>query len=165
MRFYGNYPQLSSEEKLNVMNQHKTVWQDYARARQTLLKSKIVRTYRAPEAEFSEWLVKILYNGNINYNSNEKGFDLACHEKVIEVKSLSGNRVGKFGYTLTDEDKNNEIATHFVFVLFKEFVPEMIFEIEINEIRKFCKKHLGRSDLARIGKRIDTPGLLNIFSP
>lgn len=165
IKFFGNYPRLNTEEKLNQLNKHKMAWQDYARSRQSLLKSQIVRSHRAPEAEFSEWLVKILYNGNINRKNNEKGYDLTCLGKVIEVKSLSGNRVGRFGYDITVEDRKNEQATHFVFVLFNEFVPQMIFEIEINEIRKFHKKHIGSSDIVNIGRRVDTPGLLDIFSP
>lgn len=163
-KFFGNYPKSNAEQKREKIKLVKNGWIKYAQSRRSLLDSGIFKTQRLPEAEFSEWLVNILVNGIPNRKHNEIGYDLECKGKRIEVKSVSRTSAGSIGYTIKKNDVLNENATHYVFVVFEDFIPKMIFEIEIKRMRNYQKKYLTISDFIKIGKRIDDDFLLDFES-
>lgn len=163
-RFHGNYPKSSIEQKRERIKLIKNEWIKYAQSRRSLLDTGIFKTQRLPEAEFSEWLVSILNDGIPNRKHNEVGYDLECVDKRIEVKSISRTNSGSISYSIKENDIFNENATHYVFVVFEDFMPKMIYEIEVTKMRNYYKKYLTISDFLKIGKRIDNDFLFDLES-
>jgi len=152
--FLPKYPNRTVDDKDKLINEKLDVWKVYANAREEIRKSGIVRTNRAPEADFSEWIVMILLNGLPEYNPTSKDIDITSNGMVIQVKSVSKSIGNKNGYKLQTKDKNNKRASHYAFVWFKDHLPKFVFLVDYNQIKTYKKTQIHISDLRVIGKEI-----------
>jgi hypothetical protein len=136
-----------------------SLWQEYARARQALLAEGIVRSFKSPEADFSEWLIAVLFGGRLPSSKSNRGYDVVTSDKRIQVKSIAKASDNKNGYIIDDQkDRGNNPktgATHYAFVLFDELIPDSVFLVPEDFVRNFRKKQIKRSDLEKTNFKID----------
>ena len=84
---------------------------------------------------------------------------MVAGERRIQVKTLSKDEGNKNGYTITVKDRNNDPsqgATHYTFVLFRNFTPDAMFLVPASVVRAFPRTQIKRADLEKIpGAKVD----------
>ena len=124
------------------------LWLYYVNAREALLKANVTRSYKDPERDFAEWLVTKFLGGKLVDKKNQENYDvISKNGEKIQVKSIGKSPDNKNGYIITAKDKNNTEASHYAFVIFKDFIPEVIFIVKKEFIQTFKNKQIKRSDL------------------
>ena len=131
-------------------------WNNYISARNILIKEKYIRTFNNPIEDFSEFLIAKIFNGKLAINVNQKDYDVEVKNKYIQVKSIAKSPMNTNGYIITKSDKNNQLATHYAFVFFDNYMPTSIYIVNVNYVKKFEKAQIKRDDLNKICLNIDT---------
>jgi len=142
-----------------------SLWREYIKARQALLAEEIVRSFKSPEADFSEWLVTVLFDGRLPSSKSNRGYDVVTRDRRIQVKSIAKASDNKNGYIIDDQkDRGNKPkngATHYAFVFFDELIPDSVILVPEDFVRNFGKKQMKRSDLEKNNFKIDVD--LSVF--
>ena len=134
------------------------LWTEYAKSKSALLKSVFIRSFRAAEADFAEWLVAVTLDGELAKIKSQRGYDLTAGEKRVQVKSMAKMPGNPNGYIIGNRDRTNDWrtgATHYAFVFFEELIPDAIFLIDEAFVRQFERKQIKRPDLERASCEID----------
>ena len=134
------------------------LWANYVNAKHYLLNEGLVRSYKAPEVDFAEWIVATNWKGKLLDNKNFPAYDVVASDKRIQVKSISKMPDNPHGYIITIKDKKNDPhqgATHYAFVFYTELIPDEIFLVPESFVRQFPKKEIKRQDLINAGCKVD----------
>jgi len=126
------------------------LWRNYVKAKRALLRSGIARSYKSPEAEFSEWLTETVFNGERMRSQSHPCYDVVAGSKRISVKSICKMPDNQNGYIVKNKDRNNrpnDGATHYAFMFFVELIPDALFLVPEHFVRTFNKSQIRRSDL------------------
>ena len=138
----------------DIIRESAVPWRYYVESRKKLTGGKIIRTNKTPEAEFSEWIVFILFNGIRAINHSCKFYDVECQDKKIQVKSVFKALGNNNGYKVSPKDKNNLEATHYAFVWFEHNFRKYIYLVEYSKIFSFTKSQISLADLSKMGEKI-----------
>jgi hypothetical protein len=130
------------------------LWQAYIRAKQAMLNAGIIRSYKASEADYAEWLVAKILDGNICENKNNQDYDVVAGEKRIQVKSINKAPGNTHGYIVSQKDKVNTGATDYAFVFFCDLMPNSIFLVPASFVINFDKNEIKQKDLINAEKSI-----------
>ena len=123
------------------------IWNNYIVARQLLMDNQIIRTFNNPVEDFSEWLVANMTNGKLAVNVNQRDYDVETNDKCIQVKSIAKAPNNTNGYIVTTKDRENQLATHYAFVFFDNYVPTNIYLVSADFVRDYGKSQIKRQDL------------------
>lgn len=135
-----------------------SLWAGYVSAKLNLLDAGFIRSYKAPETDFAEWIVAITWNGELPDNLSNPAYDVVAGDIRIQVKSIAKMQDNPNGYIITNKDRDNDPqygATHYAFVFFDDLIPTEIFLAPESFVRTFKKKQIKRSDLAKVGFKAD----------
>lgn len=125
-------------------------WAQYVTARKNLLSTGVVRSLKASEADFAEWLVATLVGGTLPISQSHRAFDVVAGGQRIQVKSLCKALGNPNGYIVTPRDLANDSvtgATHYAFVFFNDLVPDAVFVLPEDVIRLWSRTQIKRQDL------------------
>ncbi|MBI4739833.1 hypothetical protein HY772_09960 [Candidatus Woesearchaeota archaeon] len=125
------------------------LWADYVRAKNNLLKAGIIRSYKSTEGDFSEWLVELIFKGQLPDSKSHIGYDVLAGDKKIQVKSITKMFDNPNGYGVTRKDRQNNPergATHYAFVFFEDLVPDAVYLVPEVFVRTFPKEQIKRPD-------------------
>lgn len=142
------------------------LWLVYAKSKQALMDAKLIRSFKAAETDFAEWLVSLILGGQIVEDKCNPGYDVIAGSKRIQVKSLnkaSDNRNGYLIHKVKDRKNDATIgATHYVFVFFKEHMPDIAFLVHEEFVRNFEGEQIKRQHLDRVeSERFDLSEYFN----
>jgi hypothetical protein len=140
------------------------LWANWVKAKHSLLSAGLIRSYKPPEADFSEWIVATYWKGKLLDNKSFPAYDVVAGDKRIQVKSIAKMPGNPHGYIVTKKDKKNDPyhgATHYAFVFFTKLIPDEIFLVPESFVRQFSKKEIKRHDLINAGYKVDID--LSIF--
>lgn len=140
------------------------VWAEYVKAKRALLEAGLVRSFKAAEADFGEWLVAVLFDGELPPSKSQAGYDVIAGDKRIQVKSIAKMPDNPNGYIIGKKDRKNDRetgATHYVFVFFDVLIPDAVFLVEEAFVRQFRKKQIKRPDLEDANSKVEVD--LNVF--
>jgi hypothetical protein len=130
-------------------------WNNYISARNVLIEQQFIRTFNNPIEDFSEFLIAKIFNGKLAVNVNQMDYDVEVKDKYIQVKSIAKAPHNTNGYIITKRDKNNKSATHYAFVFFDNYVPTIIYIVNIDYVKNFNKSQIKRKDLNLICHNTD----------
>jgi uncharacterized protein (DUF433 family) len=135
------------------------IWAQYVNARRKLRAASFTRSNKSAEAEFAEWLVQHVFDGEPLPGKSNRGYDVIADDMRIQVKSLSKDEENQNGYKITEEDRSNDPskgATHYAFVFFRNFVPDAMFLVPASVVVGSGKTQIKRADLEKIpGAKVD----------
>jgi len=138
------------------------IWLDYAYAKHGLIDAGLIRSYKAAEADFAEWLVMSVFDGQLPESKSNPGYDVLTQDMRIQVKSVSKMPSNPHGYIVSEKDRKNDRnigATHYAFVFFNKLIPDVIYLVDEEFVRIFpSKREIKRSDL----KEGDCEAVINI---
>lgn len=126
------------------------MWNNYIGARQQLMQNQIIRTFNNPVEDFSEWLVARCLYGHLAINVNQIDYDVETEDKYIQVKSIAKAPHNNNGYIVTQKDRENELATHYAFVFFDDYVPSSIYIVNVDFVRHYPRSQIKRENLNEI---------------
>lgn len=138
-----------SDDKISAALVH---WSVYVRAKKALLEANVVRSFKAAEADFAEWLVKTVLNGSIPTNKSNPSFDVRADGKRIQVKSVCKAFGNHNGYIVSARDRKNDAtagASHYAFVFFSELEPEAVFLVPEDVVRDWGQTQIKRLKLEK----------------
>lgn len=148
-----------------ILQKAVSLWLEYVQSRRALLADGYIRSFKKPEADFSEWLVAFLFDGRLPPSKTNPGYDVITDDKRIQVKSVAKAADNKNGYIIDERDRSNDPrtgATHYAFVFFDELIPSAIFLAPEAFVRNFGSTQIRRSDLEKKDFKIDVD--LNVFN-
>ncbi len=122
-------------------------WQQFVNARQLLFEQNIIRTFNNPIEDFSEFLVSAVVKGRLARNVNQKDYDVETDEMSIQVKSVAKAPNNPNGYIVTARDRENQLATHYAFCFFQNYVPSGLYIVNADFVRDFGRAQIKRHDL------------------
>jgi hypothetical protein len=126
------------------------IWNNYIGARQQLMDNQIIRTFNNPVEDFSEWLVAKCLDGQLVINVNQIDYDVETADRFIQVKSIAKAPHNTNGYIVTQKDRENELATHYAFVFFDNYVPSCIYLVNVDFVRDYPRSQIKRENLNEI---------------
>jgi hypothetical protein len=132
------------------MNELIEIWNNYIFARQQLMDNQIIRTFNNPIEDFSEWLVANCLNGHLAINVNQRDYDVQTEDKYIQVKSIAKAPHNNNGYIVTQNDRENALATHYAFVFFDNYIPTAIYIVNVDYVRDFPRSQIKRVNLIEV---------------
>jgi hypothetical protein len=138
------------------MNELIQIWNNYIAARQQLMNNQMIRTFNNPVEDFSEWLVANCLNGQLAINVNQQDYDVETEDKYIQVKSIAKAPNNTNGYIVTQKDRENELATHYVFVFFDNYIPTNIYIVNVDYVRDYPRSQIKRDNLNEICTEIES---------
>ena len=127
-------------------------WSGYVRAKKALLKAGVVRSFKAPEADFAEWLVANLLSGSLPASKSHRFYDVLAEGKRIQVKSVCKAPGNPNGYIVNTKDRSNEAtagASHYAFVFFSDLVPDAAFLVPEDVVRLWGRTQIRRPDVEK----------------
>jgi len=140
------------------------VWAEYVKAKRALLEAGLVRSFKAAEADFAEWLIAVVFDGELPPSKSHAGYDVIAGDRRIQVKSIAKMPDNPNGYIIGKKDRSNDRetgATHYAFVFFDELIPDTIFLVEEVFVRQFPKKQIKRPHLENANSKVEVD--LNVF--
>ena len=126
------------------------LWRECTNAKRALLESGFVRSFRATEADFAEWLVSWALDGELPDSKSHPGYDVIAGSMRVQVKSVNKMPGNPNGYIIGKRDRQNDAqmgATHYAFVWFDELVPDAVFLVPETFVREFPRTQIKRPDL------------------
>jgi hypothetical protein len=127
-----------------------THWSEYARAKKALRDAGVVRSLKAAEADFSEWLIARLIGGTLPSSKSHPSCDVIGPGKRVQVKSVCKSADNPNGYIVSNRDRANDAATgasHFAFVFFNDLAPECAYMLPENIVRLWERRQIKRTDV------------------
>ena len=140
------------------------VWAEYVKAKRGLLEAGLIRSFKAAEADFAEWLVVVLFDGELPPSKSHVGYDVIAGNRRIQVKSIAKMPDNPSGYIIGKKDRSNDRetgATHYVFVFFDELIPDAIFPVKEAFVRQFPKAQIKRPRREDANSKVEVD--LNVF--
>ncbi len=134
------------------------LWSDYRRAKDALREAGLVRSFKSAESDFSEWLVKTIFTGELPTSQSQESWDVIAGDKRIQVKSVAKAASNPNGYIVQTKDRQNTAAagaTHYVFVFFNALAPEALYLVPEDFVRNFSKKQIKQSDLSKTTFKVE----------
>jgi hypothetical protein len=125
-------------------------WSGYIRAKNALLEARVVRSFKAPEADFAEWLIANLIGGSLPPNKSHPACDVLAPGKRVQVKSLCKAPGNSNGYIIGPKDRSNDPATgasHYAFVFFNDFALDAAFLVPEDVVRLWRRTQVKRLDI------------------
>ena len=144
------------------MNELIEIWNNYIAARQQLMDNQIIRTFNNPIEDFSEWLVANCLNGHLAINVNQRDYDVETEDKYIQVKSIAKAPNNNNGYIVTQKDRENELATHYAFVFFDNYIPTAIYIVNVDYVRDFPRSQIKRVNLNEVCVEINLIAAISV---
>jgi uncharacterized protein (DUF433 family) len=126
------------------------LWSEYVRTRLDRQQANFLRSYKSAEADLAEWLVVDVFRGQLVTNKSNPAYDVVADDMRIEVKSINKKKGNRNGYKIDETDRENSPdtgATHYAFVYFKDFMPDVIFLVPESFVRSFSRPQIRRADL------------------
>lgn len=136
----------------NQIQRAARLWRNYTSAKRALLDGGFIRSFRATEADFAEWLVAWVLDGELPDSKSHPGYDVIAGNMRIQVKSVNKMPGNPNGYIIRKRDRQNDAqmgATHYAFVWFEELVPDVVFLVPEAFVREFPKTQIKRPDLEK----------------
>ena len=130
-----------------------------------MLEAGFVRSFKAAEADFAEWIVSVVFDGELPASKSHAGYDVLAGDKRIQVKSVAKMPGNPNGYIIVKRDRGNDRktgATHYAFVFFDELVPDAVFLVEEAFVREFPKTQIRRPDLEAVNSELEVD--LTVFN-
>lgn len=127
-------------------------WSEYARAKKALQEAGVVRSLKAAEADFSEWLIARLLGGVLPSSKSHPSCDVIVPGKRVQVKSVCKSADNPNGYIVSNRDRANDAisgASHFVFVFFNDLAPECAYMLPENIVRQWERRQIKRTDVEK----------------
>ena len=125
-------------------------WSGYVLAKKALMQAGVVRSFKAAEADFSEWLVAKLLGGSLPPSKSYPGCDVLAPGKRVQVKSVCKAPGNPNGYIVTAKDRSNNAAagaSHYAFVFFTDLVPASAFLLPEDVVRLWARGQIRRPDV------------------
>jgi hypothetical protein len=144
------------------MNELIEIWNNYIAARQQMMDNQIIRTFNNPIEDFSEWLVANCLNGHLAINVNQRDYDVETEDKCIQVKSIAKAPNNNNGYIVTQKDRENELATHYAFVFFDNYIPTAIYIVNVDYVRDFPRSQIKRVNLNEVCVEINLIAAISV---
>jgi len=129
------------------MNEILQIWNSFIQARNILYLNGLIRSYNNPIEDFSEWLVANVVNGHLAANINQQDYDVQNEHYSIQVKSIAKAPNNPNGYIVSNRDRQNQLATHYAFVFYNEYVPATIYITNSDFVRDFHMSQIKRNHL------------------
>lgn len=111
---------------------------------------QIIRTFKNPVEDFSEWLVAKYMNGQLAKNVNQKDYDVETADKYVQVKSIAKAPNNPNDYIVKTKDRENQRATHYAFVFFDNDLPTDIYIVNADYVRDYPMSQIKRRNLNEI---------------
>lgn len=125
-------------------------WAGYVQAKKALLQAGVVRSFKAPEGDFAEWLVANLLRGSLPASKSHPSCDVFAPGKRVQVKSVCKAPGNSNGYIVSARDRSNDPAagaSHYAFVFFSDLVLDAAFLIPEEVVRLWKRKQIKRPDV------------------
>lgn len=146
------YERLNSEVTIsNDVSIALQQWHGYVEAKRALLKSGVLRSFKAPEADLSEWLIATLLTGSLASNKSQPSFDVLAGDKRVQVKSLCKASDNPNGYIVSARDRSNSGthgASHYAFVFFDDLELQSAYLVPEDVVRSWNRTQIRQKDLA-----------------
>ena len=136
-----------STEEIAAALEH---WSGYIRAKNALLEAGVVRSFKAPEADFAEWLIANLIGGSLPTSKSHPSCDVLAPGKRVQVKSVCKAPGNSNGYIIGAKDRSNDAATgasHYAFVFFNKLALDAAFLIPEDVVRLWDRMQVKRLDV------------------
>lgn len=133
-----------SADKISTALRH---WSGYVRSKKALLDAGVVRSFKAPEADFAEWLVAKLLGGSLPSSKSHPSYDVVAPGKRVQVKSVCKAPGNTNGYIVTQKDRGNDPqtgASHYAFVFFNDLELDAAFVLPEEVVRRWSRRQIKR---------------------
>jgi hypothetical protein len=125
-------------------------WSGYVQSKKALIEAGVIRSFKAPEADFAEWLVAILLGGSLPASKSHPAFDVVAQGKRVQVKSVCKAAGNLNGYIVNERDRVNDPnagASHYAFVFFRDLELESAFLLPEDVVRAWHRTQIHQTDL------------------